>query len=134
MVSRANGYQVPAAEEGTSTAGPWQVAVTKFVDNVDNEQCRDFISGTTWARPMGSYAPYAAWQLAALPAGNASWTGGPVNGSQADECAAAACYRCYCLSLVSLSNMNELVQSLVNGEKGYCDPIYKQIRLEAGPC
>jgi hypothetical protein len=52
------------------------VAVTKFVDAVDNVQCRDFISGTTWAKPMGEYAPYAAWQLPALPAGNATWTAG----------------------------------------------------------
>jgi len=36
-----------------------------FVDNVDNEKCGDYISGTTWARSMGDYAPYTAWQLEA---------------------------------------------------------------------
>jgi len=111
---------------------PARRAVAMFVDNVDNDKCRDYISGTTWARPMGEYAPYAAWQLEALPAVGEAWGGGAINATQEDECAAQACQRCYCLSLVSLTNLNDLVQDAIRGEDaGYCEAVYKQVRLEA---
>jgi hypothetical protein len=38
--------------EAANATDPARRAVAMFVDNVDNEKCREFISGTEWAKPM----------------------------------------------------------------------------------
>ena len=101
-----------------------------FIDNVDNDKCRQFISGGNWIRPMSNYSAdgYAVAQLAALPAEGSAWTGGFIPGSAADECAAQTCKKCYCLSSNDRNNLvMDYIMGNEEGEENFCKPVYDQI-------
>ena len=119
-----------AATNATSGA---RLAVTKFVDNVDVKECRQFISGSDWIRPMTSYAAdgYSVAQIANLPADGEAWTGGFIAGSQADECAALTCKKCYCTSSADISSMLMDYMAGTETDSGnFCKDIYDQMFLE----
>ena len=117
----------------TNTSSQARKAVDMFIDNVDNDKCRQFISGGNWIRPMSNYSAdgYAVAQLAALPAEGSAWTGGFIPGSAADECAAQTCKKCYCLSSNDRNNLvMDYIMGNEEGEENFCKPVYDQIIRE----
>lgn len=116
----------------TNATSQAMLAVTKFVDNLDDASvCSDYISGVDWAQPMNNYAPYTSFQNAALPAANA-WTGGPIPGSNADECAAKICQKCYCLDQVDMTNIKEVFEQFFSGtDNDFCQDVFDKVKNEA---
>jgi len=117
----------------TNVSSHARQSVDMFVANVDADQCRKFIVRKKWAMPMGEFAPYEGARLANLPRVNESWAGGWIKDTQADECAALACKRCYCTSIVSFNNVVELMSATSNDKvkAGFCSDIFDQIFADA---
>lgn len=111
-----------------------RLAVDKFVDNVKLEECANFISGADWILPMDTYSAnnYSVAQNDALPADASDWTGGFITDSQADECAALTCKKCYCVSSVDITSM---IMDYIGGSsadsENFCKEIYDQMALES---
>ena len=101
--------------------------------NVDLEKCRNFISGADWILPLGDYSAnnYSVAQNAALPALAADWTGGFIPESNADECAALTCKKCFCVGQVDIQ---QVLRDYAFGETtesgNFCKSIYDQMALE----
>lgn len=118
-------YNVPTSQA--------RVAIDKFVANVDLEKCRNFISGADWILPLGDYSAnnYSVAQNAALPALAADWTGGFIPESNADECAALTCKKCFCVGQVDIQ---QVLRDYAFGETtesgNFCKSIYDQMALE----
>lgn len=109
-------------------------SVQMFVANVKHDKCKDFITRGEWAKPMRQFAPYDGAKLANLPGPGKPWTGGWIPETQADECAALTCMKCYCTSVISFDNIQDLMSAYANGDRSqdFCKEIYDQIFLEAG--
>jgi hypothetical protein len=110
-------------------------SVEMFVKNVDYDKCAGYISGSEWAKPMGKFAPYDGAKLSNLPGAADTWQGGWIN-TQADECAALTCMKCYCTSIVSFANIQDLITGYYNSQKAgagedLCSDIFDQVLLEA---
>ena len=121
-----------AAEDAINNAtSEARRSVDMFINNiVSYEDCGDFIVKADWARPMDPSA-YGSYNT---PATGSTWDGGFLSKSQADECAALTCKQCYCTTVVSLSNLGELMNAYFDSgaaEKAFCKPIFDQIFQEA---
>lgn len=126
-----------AEDANVNTASPARRSVKMFVDNVDHNKCGGFIAGNEWAKPMSIYSPFDGAKLANLPGAADPWQGGWIKETQADECAALTCLKCYCTSIVSFANVQDIVKAYVNSRKDgagddLCSDIFDQLLLEAG--
>ena len=128
----------PLLEENANTNATSQArqSVQMFAANVDLEKCRGFIAANEWARPMVQHSPYDGANLKNLPAADQPWMGGFDAASQADECAAVTCLKCYCTSIVSFSSLEDLLMAYYDSRKegagdDLCSEVFNQILLEA---
>jgi DNA-directed RNA polymerase II subunit RPB7 len=110
-----------------------RLSIDKFVDNVDINSCRNFISGAEWVRDMREFSAgnYSGAKNANLPAESSAWTGGFIADSYADECAALTCKKCFCLASVDVTTMLfDYVIGSSPDNTNFCKDIYDQMALE----
>ena len=91
----------PASATSGDASKTILVEMQAFVDQVDAVQCASFVGEGEWLGDASKFAPYAAvGQDNLYDASSGEWTGGFDSSTLEDECAAMACFDCFCKSRV----------------------------------